>query len=202
MRRALLAATMLVCAAAGFALDPDFINPRVGVMIINNVVAGDIGAPDALVNTFGVSLAFPFEKIPSSPSSPGGPFLGPVRVGERREGASHGDGDRGRGLCPGGDARRPVFYTWEFGDRLRAMAGAGGAVFLRAAFLASGASSDTDVRPSAVGSTGNSGGSIPTPSCVFPTGCRTCSPSNSSPAGSFPCSTSWIRRLPPSSTIP
>ena len=146
MKRALLAAALLSCAAAGFAFDPEYIHPRLGLMIITNVVTGDVGAPDAVVNTFGASLDFPFEKNPRWSFQPGVDIYWTRYEWGSDERAHPTEMETAQAaLVLGAILDAPVFYTWDFSESLQGMVGGGGAVILRAAFRASGSDSDTPV---------------------------------------------------------
>lgn len=71
MKRTFLAAAMILIAVYGFALDLATLNPRIGVILINNVVTGAVGAPNALVNTLGASVSFLFPRNPRFSFDPG-----------------------------------------------------------------------------------------------------------------------------------
>lgn len=147
MRRAFPAAVLLFCAAAGFALEPDYINPRIGVMIINNVVTGQVGAPDALVNTFGASLSFPFKTNPRFSFEPGLDFYWTKYEWGLDDRAHPTELETAEAaFVIGALLDAPVFWHWDISDRFQTMFGAGAAIVIRAAFRSSGASDSAEIQ--------------------------------------------------------
>jgi len=146
MRRAFLAATMLICAVSGFAFEPEYLNPRLGLMIINNVVTAGVGAPDALVNTLGVSLSFPFKKNELFSFEPGVDIYWTQY--EWADGRAHPTEieTAAAAFVLGAILDAPVLMHWDFNERLQGMFGLGGSIILRAAFPASDDSSTSDVQ--------------------------------------------------------
>ena len=147
MKRALPAAILFLCAAAGFAFSPASLSPRIGVMIIKNVETTGIGAPNALVNTLGASISFPFPKNDRFSFEPGVDVYW-THYGWGTDGRAHlVEGEYAESaFVLGALLDAPVFFRWSFAQNLEGMFGLGGAVVLRAAFLASGSDESTDVR--------------------------------------------------------
>lgn len=147
MKRTFLAAAMLLASVSGFALDPEYLNPRIGVILINNEVTGEVGAPDALVNTLGASLSFPFKKNPRFSFDPG------LDIYWTRY--EWGADDRAHpteletadaGFVVGAILDAPVLWRWEIADRFEAHLGAGGSLIIRATFRTADSGSVEDVR--------------------------------------------------------
>ncbi len=135
MKRTFLAAAMLLVSVCGFALDPEYLNPRIGVILINNVVTGQVGAPDALVNTLGASLSFPFKKNPAFSFDPGLDLYWTRYewgLDDRAHPTELETADAG--FVVGAILDAPVFWRWEISDRFDAHLGAGGSLVIRATF--------------------------------------------------------------------
>ncbi len=145
MRRFLAAIALLGCAVSASALNPESLNPRFGLLLINNAVESGAGAPDALLTTLGVSVRFPLTD-PRFTFEPGVEFFWARYDWE--DGRAHPTEKEtlDAAVVPGIILDAPFFLNWEMGHRFLGMAGLGPALVLRAAFLASGASSTGDVR--------------------------------------------------------
>jgi hypothetical protein len=150
MKQAIPAAILFLCAASAFALDPPKdIHPRIGIMIIKNAVpTGEVGAPSAITNTLGACVTFPFSNYPKLTFEPG------VDVFWTQYG--WGTDDRAHlveieanesALVVGAILDAPVLWRYDFSPRFWCKLGLGGAVVVRAAFLASGSgASDSEVQ--------------------------------------------------------
>lgn len=147
MKRSILAAACFLSILPGFALDPEYVIPRIGVLLINNVVTGEVGAPDALVNTFGASLSFPFRKNPRFSFDPGLDLYGTkYEWGADLRAHPTELETADAGLVVGALLDVPVFWRWEISDRFEALLGGGGSLVLRAAFRTADSGSVEDIR--------------------------------------------------------
>jgi hypothetical protein len=146
MKRTFLAAAVLLVSVNGFALDPEYLNPRIGIILINNVVTGGVGAPNALVNTLGASLSFPFRKNSAVSFDPGLDLYW-TRYEWGADNRAHPTEleTADAGFVVGAILDAPVFWRWEIADRLNAHFGAGGSLVIRATFRTEGSAAE-DVR--------------------------------------------------------
>ena len=147
MKRTFLAAAMILCAVWGFAFDPEYLNPRIGILLINNVVTGEVGAPAALVNTLGVSLSFPFRKNPAFSFDPGVDiYWTKYEWGADLRAHPTELETSDAGLVIGAILDAPVFWRWDISERFQAFLGGGAALVIRATFRTSDTGSVQDVQ--------------------------------------------------------
>lgn len=147
MKRTFLAAAMLLASVSGFALDPESIHPRIGFILINNVVTGEVGAPDALVNTLGVSVSFPFQKNPRLSFDPGlDIYWTKYEWGADLRAHPTELETADAGLVIGALLDAPVLWRWEISDRFEALLGGGAALAIRATFRTADSGSAEDIR--------------------------------------------------------
>ncbi|NLJ46138.1 MAG: hypothetical protein GX430_06220 [Treponema sp.] len=139
MKRTFLAAAMLLASVCGFALELEYLNPRIGVILINNVITGGVGAPNALVNTLGASFSFQFRRNPRFSFDPGLDFYF-TRYEWGADLRAHPTEleTADAAFVLGAILDAPVLWRVNLSDRFDLLVGGGGALVLRAAFGSSG----------------------------------------------------------------